>query len=230
MESAKIEVKWKAGFRYPIDCRGGGKVKSPPHTDEEWAAIRLSAIQLQEASNVIQIPGRQVRKPGERIPEGLDRQPEEIEALIDGDRQTFISLTHGLYDGAALALKATDARDIEELQESGEKIDKACERCPQQYRYLHAALPSNRRHPRNADSPAARETFYAHKRHGSISNLLFLEDASFWSDLHSWAFCVFHALFAERHRYQIDRSGDESLPEFLFIRLRRVEESQSDST
>jgi len=117
-----------------------GKVENAPHTDEEWAAIRSSAIQLQEASNLIQIPGRRVTKPGERNPEGLERQPEEIEALINGDRQTFISLAHGLHDGATLALNAADARDVEKLLESGEQIDNACERCHQHYRYLRPAL------------------------------------------------------------------------------------------
>src|SRR5450631_262332 len=45
-----------------------GKVENAPHTDEAWAAIRLRAVQLQEASNLIQIPGRHVTKPGERNP------------------------------------------------------------------------------------------------------------------------------------------------------------------
>lgn len=116
-----------------------GKVENAPHTDEEWAAIRLSAIQLQEASNLLQIPGRHVTKPGERNPEGLERQPEEIEALINADRQTWISHAHGLYDGATLALNAVAARNIQKLLESGEQIDNACERCHQHYRYLRPA-------------------------------------------------------------------------------------------
>ncbi len=117
-----------------------GKVENAPHTDEEWAAIRLRAVQLQEASNLIQIPGRHVTKPGERNPQGLERQPEEIEALINGDRQAWISHAHGLYDGATLALRAADAKDVQTLLESGEQIDKACESCHQHYRYLHPAL------------------------------------------------------------------------------------------
>jgi hypothetical protein len=116
-----------------------GKEEKAPHTDEEWATIRLSAIKLQEASNLLQIPGRHVTKPAERNPEGLERQPEEIETLINKDRQTWIAFAHGLHDGATLALKAADAKDIEKLQESGEQIDNACERCHQHYRYLHPA-------------------------------------------------------------------------------------------
>jgi hypothetical protein len=116
-----------------------GALENAPHTDEEWAALRLSAIQLQEASNLIQIPGRHVTKPGERNPEGLERQPHEIEALINGDRQTWISFAHGLRDGATLALKAVDAKDIAKLLDSGEQLDNACERCHQHYRYLRPA-------------------------------------------------------------------------------------------
>jgi len=116
-----------------------GKEEKAPHTDEEWAAIRLSVIQLQEASNLVQIPGRHVTKPGERNPEGLERQPEEIETLIDEDRRAWITLAHGLHDGATLALNAAEAKDIEKLLEAGDQIDKACENCHQKYRYLQPA-------------------------------------------------------------------------------------------
>ena len=43
-----------------------GKEEKTPHTDEEWLAVRRSALQLVEASNLLQIPGRHVAKPGER--------------------------------------------------------------------------------------------------------------------------------------------------------------------
>lgn len=116
-----------------------GKEEKAPHTDEEWATVRRSAIQLLEASNILQIPGRHVAKPGQRNEQGIELQPEQIEALINKDRQAWIALAHGLHDSATLALNAADARDPEKVLESGEQIDNACERCHQTYWYPHPA-------------------------------------------------------------------------------------------
>ena len=106
-----------------------------PHTDEEWLAVRRSALQLVEASNLLQIPGRHVAKPGERNEQGIELQPEQIEALINQDRQAWISFAHGLHDAATMAINAADAKDPEKVLDSGTQIDDACERCHQQYWY-----------------------------------------------------------------------------------------------
>ena len=116
-----------------------GKVEKAPHTDEDWAALRGSAIQLLEASNLLQIPGRHVAKPGQRNEQGIELQPEQIEILINQDRQAWIKLAHGLHDAATLALNAADAKDPAKVFESGEQIDNACEHCHQTYWYPHPA-------------------------------------------------------------------------------------------
>jgi len=116
-----------------------GKVEKSPHTDEEWATVRGSAIQLLEASNLLQIPGRHVAKPGQRNEQGIELQPEQIETIINQDRQAWITLAHSLHDAATLALNAADAKDPAKVLESGEQIDNACERCHQQYWYPHPA-------------------------------------------------------------------------------------------
>ena len=61
------------------------------------------------------------------------------ETLIKQDRQAWIKLTHGLHDAAAQAVSAADAKDPAKVQESGEQIDNACERCHQQYWYPRPA-------------------------------------------------------------------------------------------
>jgi len=116
-----------------------GMEEKSPHTDEEWATVRRSALQLLEASNLLQIPGRLVAKPGQRNEQGRELQPEQIEKLISQDRQAWIALAHGLHDSAMLALNAADAKDPARVLESGEQIDNACERCHQQYWYPHPA-------------------------------------------------------------------------------------------
>jgi len=117
-----------------------GKQEKAPHTDQEWATVRRSALQLLEASNLLQIPGRHVAKPGQRNEQGIELQPEQIETVINQDRQAWIALAHGLHDAATLAVNAADAKDPAKVLESGEQIDNACERCHQKYWYPHSAL------------------------------------------------------------------------------------------
>jgi hypothetical protein len=58
-----------------------------------------------------EIPGRHVAKPGQRNEQGIELQPEQIETLINQDRQAWIALAHGLHDAATLAVNAADAKD-----------------------------------------------------------------------------------------------------------------------
>jgi len=120
-----------------------GKEKAP-HTDEEWLTVRRSALQLVEASNLLQIPGRHVAKPGERNEQGIELQPEQIETSINQDRHVWISLAHGLHDAASVALDAVDAKDPAKVLDSGSQIDDACERCHRQYWYSRPAQPNGK--------------------------------------------------------------------------------------
>ena len=112
-----------------------GKEEKAPRTDEEWLIVRRSALQLVEASNLLQIPGRHVAKPGELNNQGIELQPDQIETLINQDRQAWIAFAHGLHDAATQAVNAADAKDPAKVLESGEQIDNACEHCHQQYWY-----------------------------------------------------------------------------------------------
>ena len=116
-----------------------GKEEKAPHTDEEWGTVRHSAIELLEASNLLQIPGRHVAMPGQRNEQGIELQPEQIEALINQDRQAWITLAHGLHDAATQALHAAEAKDPAKVLETGDAIDNACEHCHQTYWYPHPA-------------------------------------------------------------------------------------------
>jgi len=116
-----------------------GTQEKAPHTDEEWGTVRHSAIELLEASNLLQIPGRHVAMPGQRNEQGIELQPEQIETLINQDRQAWITLAHGLHDSATQALHAAEAKDPAKVLESGDAIDNACEHCHQRYWYPHPA-------------------------------------------------------------------------------------------
>jgi hypothetical protein len=83
-----------------------------PRTDEEWATVRNSAIQLIEGSNLLLMPERKVANPGEKSAfPGIELEPSEIQALLDQDRKTRATLSHGLHDAGMAALKAIEAKE-----------------------------------------------------------------------------------------------------------------------
>lgn len=112
-----------------------GKEEKYPRTDEEWKEVRRRAIHLMEASNMLLIPGRHVARPGEKGDPRVELPPEQIEALINQDRDNFAKLAHGLYDSALPALRAIEAKDKDALLDAGDGIDRACENCHFTYWY-----------------------------------------------------------------------------------------------
>jgi hypothetical protein len=113
-----------------------GTEEKQPRTDEEWANVRHAAITLVEATNLLVMDGRKVAKPGERAENpDVELGPEEIEKVLNDDRAAWVNFAHGLQDAAMKALKATDAKNAQELSDAGEGIDEACEMCHLKYWY-----------------------------------------------------------------------------------------------
>jgi hypothetical protein len=116
-----------------------------PQTDEEWKEIRLRAIALVEAPNLLVMNGRAVARPGEKSQNPqVELQPEQIQALLDADHHGFIDRAKVLQDAAVLALKAADDRNKDALFSACEQLDKACENCHTHYWY-----PNNDRIPKS---------------------------------------------------------------------------------
>ena len=118
-----------------------GIIDKTPKTDEEWKEVRRRALMLVEAPNLLVAPGRKVARPGEKpeYPE-VEIGPEQIQKLIDDDRDAFVRRARRLQDAAVLALKAIDARDKKELFAKLGDVDKACESC-----HLHYWYPNDKR-------------------------------------------------------------------------------------
>ena len=113
-----------------------GTEQRAPHTDEEWANLRRRTVQLIEATNLLLIPGRHVARPREKAEDPkIQLAPEQIEALINEDRQAWTRRAHGLHDAAVEAQKAIEARNAEALLDAGDVLDKACENCHLTYWY-----------------------------------------------------------------------------------------------
>ncbi len=112
-----------------------GKEEKYPRTDEEWKEVRRRAIHLMEASNLLLIPGRHVARPGEKGDPRVELPPEQVEALINQDRDKFAKLANGLYDSVLPAMRAIEAKDKDALLDAGDAIDRACENCHFTYWY-----------------------------------------------------------------------------------------------
>jgi hypothetical protein len=113
-----------------------GPETKAPKNDEEWQAVRNSAISLIEAGNLILIPGRKIANAGEQAKDPkVELNPDQIEALINKDRATWVKLVHDFQNSVAPALKAIDAKNADELSNAGGLIDSACETCHKMYWY-----------------------------------------------------------------------------------------------
>jgi hypothetical protein len=113
-----------------------GTEERRPRTDMEWKEVRRRAIALIEATNLLIMDGRLVARAGEKSENpGIELGPEEIKAVIDSDRASFIKFAHGLHDAGSKALAAIDKKDADALSDAGETIDEACEQCHLKYWY-----------------------------------------------------------------------------------------------
>ena len=121
-----------------------GTEEKAPHTDEDWKQVRNHAIMLLEATNLLQIPGRHVAKPGEKAEDPkVELSPDQIEESINKDRASWVKYAHGLHDATMEAFKAIEAKDTEGLLNAGDGIDNACEKCHLQYWYPNEKRPES---------------------------------------------------------------------------------------
>src|SRR5688572_2359037 len=125
-----------------------GTEERAPRTDDEWAAVRRSAVQLVEATNLLRVPGRHVARPGEKSENPrIELQPETIQKMIVDDPASWGALVDRLHDAALPALNAIDAKNAKGLFDAGEHIEHACEACHQRYWYPPAAASAWKHEP-----------------------------------------------------------------------------------
>jgi hypothetical protein len=120
-----------------------GTEERRPSTEEEWTALRRSAIQLVEATNLLLVPGRQVARPGEKSENPkVELEPPAIQRLIADDPAGWAKLVGNLHAAAAPALKAIDERNADDLFVAGGHLEDACEACHQRYWYPPGHSPA----------------------------------------------------------------------------------------
>src|SRR5581483_2141864 len=105
-----------------------------PRTEQEWQALRRSAVVLAEATNLLAIPHRRViDTSGSRGAGELNAA--EIQQRVDSGRESFDQLAVVLRSASLSALAAINRRDPKALMDAGAAIDEACEACHRAYWY-----------------------------------------------------------------------------------------------
>ena len=90
-----------------VDAKG--TEERQPRTATEWALVEANAAALIESGNLLMM--------GSRVK----------------DKDEWITMTRAMMDAGAVALKATQARDVEALFASGAAIYMACDACHMKY-------------------------------------------------------------------------------------------------
>ena len=119
-----------------------GIVDKRPRTDDEWAAVKRSAVTLVEATNLILIDRPTGRTEDISANPNIELSPAEIDELRKKDPETWKMFVKGLYDASIPALDAINKKDADALLNSGEALDVACENC-----HLHYWYPPNKTPP-----------------------------------------------------------------------------------
>jgi hypothetical protein len=121
-----------------------GMIEHQPRTDEEWLAVRMKALQLAEAANLLMMPGRRLAHPGQHLDdEGAQGNltGEQAQVAIDSNRDTFLAYAVALRDTAERTIAAIDKKDVDAFLEVGGQIDEACEQCHLKFWYPGSVTP-----------------------------------------------------------------------------------------
>ena len=121
-----------------------GVIENRPRTDKDWENLRLKAITLIEATNLLAMKGRRVITAGQKLQdEGLEGNltPAQIQKLLDTDHEAFVAFAHGLHNAGMEALKAIDNKNVDAFLQAGGDLDTACEACHTTFWYPGHGVP-----------------------------------------------------------------------------------------
>jgi hypothetical protein len=122
-----------------------GPIQKQPGNDKEWAEVRRQVLALAEAANLLAVEARHVGLPGQKPtnpPGPGDLTPEQSEAKIKADWQTFLVYAQALQNAAVATLKTVDEKNVDAYSEAGGAIDEACEQCHKRFWYPDAPKPA----------------------------------------------------------------------------------------
>jgi cytochrome c556 len=115
-----------------------GVVDVEPRTDEDWEKIRIGAVSLAEAADLLKIrrpfapAGDENNSAG---PDAVELSPAQITAKVERDPVEWNARIQAMRNAALEALDVVKRKDVTELWDLGENLDKACEACHRSYWY-----------------------------------------------------------------------------------------------
>ena len=115
-----------------------GVVDVVPKTEEDWDKVRYGAVSLAEGAYLLKIR-RPFTPPGDENastgPEAVELSPAQITAKVEKDPVEWNARIEALRNVALEALDVARRKDVTELWDVGENLDKACEACHRSYWY-----------------------------------------------------------------------------------------------
>ena len=115
-----------------------GIVDVEPKTEEDWDKIRIGAVTLAEGADLLRIrrpfspPGDENNSTG---PDAVELSPAQITAKVERDPVEWNARVEALRNVALEALDVVRRKDVNELWDVGENLNKACEACHRSYWY-----------------------------------------------------------------------------------------------
>lgn len=86
-----------------------GELVQSPTSDDDWNTLRIQALALAEAGNLLMMPPRAK------------------------DNDDWITLSQALTEGAAVAANAAESKNVDQLLNAGGEIYRACTSCHEKY-------------------------------------------------------------------------------------------------
>jgi cytochrome c556 len=115
-----------------------GIVDVEPKTDEDWDKIRIGAVSLAESADLLKFR-RPFTPPGDennsKGPDAVELSPAQITAKVERDPVEWNARIQAMRNVALETLDVVKRKDVSELWDVGENLDKACEACHRSYWY-----------------------------------------------------------------------------------------------
>jgi cytochrome c556 len=115
-----------------------GIVDVEPKTDGDWDKIRIGAVSLAESADLLKFR-RPFTPPGDennsKGPDAVELSPAQITAKVERDPVEWNARIQAMRNVALETLDVVKRKDVSELWDVGENLDKACEACHRSYWY-----------------------------------------------------------------------------------------------
>jgi hypothetical protein len=115
-----------------------GTVERVPKTDEDWDRIRIGAVTLAEGVYLLKIPRRFAPEGDENSsagPDATELSPAQIKAKLEADPVLWNAKIEALRNVGLEVLEIVKKKNVAELWDAGDSLDRACESCHIQYWY-----------------------------------------------------------------------------------------------